>query len=100
MLVLLDDKYYDIFNTSTERLGEPPLSLKAGERYKYEFDLDLHLARGNFHLTVMLYRYDIGQILDQIQPAATLLISTKNDVRGVVNLDPRVVASVGLPATA
>jgi len=100
VLMLLDDKYYEIFNTSTERLGEPPLSLKAGERHKYEFDLDLHLARGNFHLSVMLYRYDIGQILDQVQPAATLLISTATDVRGVVNLDPRVVASVGLPATA
>ena len=100
VLVLLDDKYYDVFNTSTERLGEKPLDLKAGERYKYEFDLDLHLARGNFHLTVMLYRYDLGQILDQIQPAATLLISTATDVRGVVNLEPRVVSCVALPAIA
>jgi len=100
VLALLDDKYYEVFNTSTERLGEPSLNLKAGERHKYEFDLDLHLARGNFHLSVMLFRYDLGQILDQVQPAATLLISTATDVRGVVNLDPRVVASVGLPATA
>jgi lipopolysaccharide transport system ATP-binding protein len=100
VLQLLDDKYYEVFNTSTERLGEPPLNLKAGERHKYEFDLQLHLARGNFHLSTLLYRYDVGTVFDQIQPAATLLITSKVDVRGIVNLDPRVVSSTGLPAIA
>lgn len=100
VLTLLDDKYYEVFNTSTERLGEPSLNLKAGERYKYEFDLDLHLARGSFHLSVILFRYDIDKVLDQVQSAATLLISTATDVRGIVNLTPRIVASVALPPAA
>lgn len=100
VLYLLDDKYYEVFNTSTERLGEPAIDFRAGDRRKYEFDLDLHLARGNFHLSTALYRYDVQRLLDQLQPAATLLISSEKDVRGIVNLDPRIVSSVGLPATA
>ena len=99
-LQLLDDKYYNVFDTSTERLGEKPLTLKAGQRHKVEFDLKLHLARGNFHIGALLYRYDLGKLLDEMQPAATLLITSVKDVRGVVNLEPRVVNSLDLPAIA
>lgn len=97
ILTLLDDKYYDVFNTSTERLGIPSISLEAGERHTFRFELDLHLARGSFHLAVGLYRYDISKQYDEVQ-AATLLIRTKQDVRGVVNLNPRVVDSCRVEA--
>lgn len=90
VLYVLDDKYYEVFNTSTERLGEPALTLESGESYSYEFELDLHLAVGSFHLCAMLFRYDISEQYDAIQPAVTLLVSSPTDVRGAVNLYPRV----------
>jgi lipopolysaccharide transport system ATP-binding protein len=90
VIYLLDDKYYEVFNTSTERLGEPTMTLQAGESRTYEFDLDLHLAPGSFHLCAMLYRYDISELYDDMQPAATLLVSSDIDVRGIANLYPKV----------
>jgi len=90
VIYLLDDKYYEVFNTSTERLGEPTMTLQAGDSRTYEFDLDLHLAPGSFHLCAMLYRYDISELYDDMQPAATLLVSSDIDVRGIANLYPTV----------
>jgi lipopolysaccharide transport system ATP-binding protein len=102
VLVLLDDKYYEVFNTSTQRLGEPPLTLEAGERHTYRVELKLHLAPGSFHLCAALFRYDVGKVFDQLQPAATLLITSPVDIRGVVNLAPRIIESqpVGQAAVA
>jgi lipopolysaccharide transport system ATP-binding protein len=91
VLYVLDEMYYEVFNTSSERLGLPPIDLAAGETATCEFELQLHLAAGNFHLCAMLYRYDIGKTFDQLQPAATLLMRSRDDVRGVANLYPRVV---------
>jgi ABC-type polysaccharide/polyol phosphate transport system ATPase subunit len=90
-IYLMDEMFYGVFDTSTERLGLPSADMSAGERITYRFELNLHLAAGTFHLCALLYRYDIGKLFDQIQPAATLLIRNDNDVRGVANLYPRVV---------
>jgi lipopolysaccharide transport system ATP-binding protein len=93
LLWMLDDKFYEIFNTSSEGLGQPPRELAEGDRHTFSFELDLHLARGNFHLCAGLHRYDIEKRFDQLQPAATLLIRSSSDVRGVVNLYARLVDS-------
>ena len=90
VIYLLDDKYYEVFNTSTERLGLPTMTLAAGETCTYEFEIDLHLAPGSFHLCAMLYRYDISELYDDMQPAATMLISSDTDIRGIANVYPRV----------
>jgi ABC-type polysaccharide/polyol phosphate transport system ATPase subunit len=90
VLYVMDDKYYEVFNTSTERLGMPTLNFAEGDEHTYEFELDLHLASGSFHLCASLFRYDISVKYDEIQPAATLLISSDCDVRGATNLYPRV----------
>ena len=63
VLHLKDESNYAIFNTSSERLGEPPLKLAEGERRTYRFELALHLASGAFHLSVLLYRYDLDRLL-------------------------------------
>jgi ABC-type polysaccharide/polyol phosphate transport system ATPase subunit len=98
VLYLLDDKYYEIFNTSSERLGMPPLTLEAGETREFEFQVDLHLASGSFNVCAMLYRYDVSELIDDLQSAATLLISSEVDVRGVANLYPRVAVIDSKPA--
>lgn len=90
VLYMLDDKYYEVFNTSTERLGLPPLTLEPGEVRTFEFEIDLHLASGSFNVGAALYRYDISEPIDDMQPAATLLINSEIDVRGIANLYPRV----------
>jgi lipopolysaccharide transport system ATP-binding protein len=91
VLVLQDDHHYEIFNTSSERLGHQSPDLRAGDVFVFRIELTLHLARGNFHLAVGLYRYDVGKPYDPVAHAGTLLINSATDVRGIVNLEPRVV---------
>jgi lipopolysaccharide transport system ATP-binding protein len=88
---LQDDQNYDIFHTSSERLGHQSPDLRAGDTFVFRFELTLHLARGNFFVTTCLYRYDIDKLYDPITRAGTLLINTVTDIRGIVNLEPRVV---------
>jgi ABC-type multidrug transport system ATPase subunit len=99
LLVLQDDQNYDIFNTSSERLGHQSPDLRAGECFVFRIELALHLARGNFHVAAGLYRYDIAKLYDPIAYAGTLFINTVSDVRGIVNLEPRVVRADRVLAT-
>ncbi len=89
-IYLKDENYYQVFNTSTERLGFDPFSMKAGETKNLLFELSLHLARGTFYWGVFVKRYDIEKTYDDLFPAITLFITSQKDVRGVVNLDPQI----------
>lgn len=94
VLVVHDESFHEIFNTSTERLGEDPVTLEPGEMFTSRFQLDAHLAHGSFHLGAMVYRYDIQREYDRRLPAATVFVRTRTDVRGSVNLYPSVVTTV------
>ena len=87
-LYLKDEKGYDVFNTSTERMRQPPFSLAAGESFCCTFRLTLHLARGPFHFGAHVYRYDVQRMYDDSFPVGTVFISSDTDVRGVANLYP------------
>lgn len=89
-IVMVDDNYSPIFNTSTERLMHEAFSLNAGETWKCRFELNLHLAPGIYHLSTYVYRYDIQKSYDMIFPAATIYISYEKDTKGVVNLYPSI----------
>ncbi len=91
VIVLQDDQHYEIFHTSSERLGHKSPDLRAGETFVFRMELTLHLARGNFHVAAGLYRYDIGKLYDPINYSGTVFINTVTDVGGIVNLQPRVV---------
>lgn len=95
-LYVQDTEFYSLCSTSSDRLGAPVMNLAEGERRHYRFEISLHLATGEFFLCVALYRYDINKVYDRIAPAATLFINSDVDVRGAVNLYPRVTE---LPAT-
>jgi hypothetical protein len=56
---VFNTEFYEVFNTSSERLGCPPLSLAAGERATCDFDVELNLGPGTYYLGVYLYRYDV-----------------------------------------
>ena len=89
---LEDDGYYHVFDTSTQRLGYGTFTLRAGETFTCTFELELHLAVGTFRFGARVYRYDIKQEYDVRFPAATIFIYSDDDVRGVANLYPKVLA--------
>ena len=97
VLQVLDEGLGDVFNTSTERLGNEPVDLGAGETCTVAFELRMHLAMGTFHVGVYLYRYDKQMEFDRVLPAATFFVESSNDVRGVANLYPRLSSSTILP---
>lgn len=89
---LKDEAQYELFNTSTERLGHGPISLRAGESYRCTFELSLNIAHGTFHVCAAIHRYDIDKTYDSWIPASTLFLGSTTAVRGVVNCFPRVVS--------
>jgi len=86
-----DRNHYEIFTTSTERLGYETFSLEAGQTRTITFELSLHLARGTYYLGAEVRRYDLNKTFDKKFPAATIFIDTDVDVRGVANLYPVVI---------
>jgi hypothetical protein len=91
VLDLLDESQYNLFNTSTERMGHPPVDLEPGEVYRCTFRLDLYLAQGTYYLGAHAYRYDVEHNYDSLVPALTFYVSSGIEVRGAVNCNPRLV---------
>jgi lipopolysaccharide transport system ATP-binding protein len=85
-----DEEMYEVFNTSTQRLGAETVSLAAGEKFTARFALRLHLAPGTYHFGVYVYRYDIQKNYDTLTPAKTFYVRSLIDVRGVAHLEPEV----------
>jgi lipopolysaccharide transport system ATP-binding protein len=97
VIQLFNTDFYDIFNTSSERLGHPPLTLEAGQRAECDFELDLNLGPGTYYLGVYLYRYDAEREYDHIFPATSFVVTTDRDTRGSANLYPVVERFDALP---
>jgi len=87
---VFNTEFYEVFNTSSERLGCPPLSLAAGERATCDFDVELNLGPGTYYLGVYLYRYDLEREYDHVFPATSFVVTTDRDTRGSANLYPAV----------
>ncbi len=79
-----------VMDTSTERLGHAAFDLEAGEMFRCTFELDLNLVSGTFYVSALIFRYDITTEYDRWLRAATLFITSDQDVRGVANCFPRV----------
>jgi ABC-type polysaccharide/polyol phosphate transport system ATPase subunit len=89
-LYVTDEQYQSIFDTSTERLGYGNFTLEAGEVFTCTFELQLNLANGIFHPSILVYRYDTQTEYDRWAPAATIYVSSDEDVRGAAHLFPKV----------
>jgi ABC-type polysaccharide/polyol phosphate transport system ATPase subunit len=89
-----DANHYHVFDTSTQRLDGRTFAVEAGQTLRCTFELSLHLAAGTFHFGATVYRYDIEKAYHQVFPAATVFIASERDVRGVVNLHPKVIAGL------
>jgi lipopolysaccharide transport system ATP-binding protein len=90
-LFIIDDAHQDIFNTSTERLGLGNFTLEEGETYTCTYELNLNMAAGMYHPAVLVYRYDNQTSYDLWEPAATIYVSSDDDVRGFVHCAPKVI---------
>jgi ABC-type polysaccharide/polyol phosphate transport system ATPase subunit len=90
---LTDETQYEIFNTSTERLGFAPISLQPGGTYRCTFELTLNIAHGTFQLATDIFRYDIQRSYDRHDSSSTIFIGSTTAVRGAVNCFPKIIAS-------
>jgi homopolymeric O-antigen transport system ATP-binding protein len=88
VIQLFNADFYDVFHTSSQRLGHPPLSLDAGQKAECDFDVDLHLGPGTYYLGVYLYRYDTQHEYDHVFPATSFVMLTDHGSRGAANLYP------------
>jgi lipopolysaccharide transport system ATP-binding protein len=100
VLFVRDESYYEVFNTSTERLGLGSFNLESGETFACTFELRLNFANGTFHPFVAVYRYDTETLLDQMELTSRIYIGSESDVRGAVNCFPRVVRHEVLRVTS
>jgi hypothetical protein len=89
-LYVTDEQYQSVFDTSTERLGHGNFTLEAGEVFTCTFELQMNLANGVFHPSILVYRYDTQTEYDRWAPAATIYVSSDEDVRGAAHLFPKV----------
>jgi ABC-type polysaccharide/polyol phosphate transport system ATPase subunit len=90
-LYITDERYHSIFDTSTERLGHGNFTLEEGDIFTCTFELRLNLTSGIFHPSILVYRYDTQTEYDRWAPAATVHITSDDDVRGGAHCFPRVV---------
>ena len=90
VLDVFNTDFYEVFNTSSERLGCPPVTLEAGETAVCDFDIELNLGPGTYYLGLYLYRYDVQQEYDHVFPATSFVVTTDRDTRGAANIFPSV----------
>lgn len=91
VIAFRDDSQFEVFNTSTVRLGEAPLRMRAGESRRVTYEVNMNFAFGSFNLGVWLHRYDLGKEMDSWYPATSAFVAADIDVRGAVNLEPKIV---------
>jgi len=89
VLDVLGEDQYELFSTSTERLGEAPVDLQKDEHLRCRFQIDLLLAQGSYRLGAHAHRYDLERSYDSLVPACTFYVSSDISVRGAVNCRPR-----------
>jgi ABC-type polysaccharide/polyol phosphate transport system ATPase subunit len=99
VLFVKDEYYYEVFNTSTERLGCGSFNLESSETFTCTFELRLNFANGTFHPFISVFRYDTETLLDRLELGA-FYVGSESDVRGAVNCFPRVVRHEVLTATS
>ncbi|MBI5584166.1 MAG: ABC transporter ATP-binding protein [Deltaproteobacteria bacterium] len=88
VIYIKDSNYYEIFNTSTERLENRTFSPGEGETWDCTFRIALHLTEGSYTLGVIVYQYNIQKLHDEKFPAGMIYVHSEKDVRGGAHLYP------------
>jgi lipopolysaccharide transport system ATP-binding protein len=92
VIQVVDDDQYPIFDTCTQRLGRGALTLDAGSTLQCTFEIDLGLAEGGYHVNAFLHRYVTNLPYDRWIGAATFFIAGTPQVRGLLNLHPKLLS--------
>ncbi|MGB6199996.1 MAG: ABC transporter ATP-binding protein [Candidatus Acidiferrales bacterium] len=90
-IYITNDEHASVFDTSTERLGHGNFTLEEGDSFMCTFEMTLNMASGIYHPSILIYRYDTQTEFDRWAPAATIYMSSEDDVRGTVHCFPKVV---------
>jgi ABC-type polysaccharide/polyol phosphate transport system ATPase subunit len=98
IIQLFNADFYDVFHTSSQRLGHAPLTLEPFQKAECDFDVDLHLGSGTYYLGVYLYRYDMEHQYDHVFPATSFVITADRDSHGAANLYPVMTRFDAVPA--
>jgi ABC-type polysaccharide/polyol phosphate transport system ATPase subunit len=88
----------EIFETSTERLGHGSLTLEPGEVFTCTFEVRLNLNTGIYHPSVMVWRHATQSGFNQQMAAATIYVSSEDDVTGILHCFPKLVQKAIHPA--
>jgi lipopolysaccharide transport system ATP-binding protein len=89
---IADEHQYPLFDTCTQRLDAGPIDVDRDETLTCTFELDVTLAEGTFHVSAFLHRYVTNRPYDRWLSAATFFVKGAPEVRGLVNLQPRLAA--------
>jgi lipopolysaccharide transport system ATP-binding protein len=81
----------EIFETSTERLGHDSFTLEPGEVLTCTFEVRLNVNTGIYHPSIMTWRYATQSGYEQQIAAATIYVSSEDDVTGIPHFFPQVV---------
>jgi ABC-type polysaccharide/polyol phosphate transport system ATPase subunit len=93
LLYVRDAAYAQIFNVTSDRLGQPALTMQPGDRHTFTFEVELHLATGTFHICQTLMLMDSGRWFENIEPIASIMVTSPVESGGSVNLNPRIIDS-------
>jgi len=89
----------EIFETSTERLGHDSFTLEAGEVLTCTFVVHLNVNTGIYHPSIMVWRHATQSGYDQRMAAATIYVSSEQDVTGILHCFPKLVEKAIRPAS-
>jgi ABC-type polysaccharide/polyol phosphate transport system ATPase subunit len=92
LIALTSQEMSGIFHVTSEDLGEKGASIRPGDVKRYRFRLDAHLGPGTYYATVMIYRVDASDVVEEIPNAATIYVTGARAGGGFVQLYPRLVA--------
>jgi ABC-type polysaccharide/polyol phosphate transport system ATPase subunit len=87
-----------IFESSTERLGHGTLTLEPGEVFRCTFEVYLNLNTGIYHPSIMVWRHATQSGFAQQTAAATIYVSSEDDVSGTLHCFPKLVHKAIHPA--
>jgi ABC-type multidrug transport system ATPase subunit len=90
VIAVKNTDFFEVFDTSTERLGAGNFSLQNDQRVTCTFSLEMHLAPGTYYVSGWIHRYDLQKEYDHWECASTFFVSSDRDVHGVANLYPDV----------
>lgn len=92
LIALTSQEMSGIFHVTSEDLGEKGSTIRPGDVKRYRFRFNAHLGPGTYYATVMIYRVDASDVVEEIPNAATIYVTGSRAGGGFVQLYPRLVA--------